>query len=326
MHEKDIELTRLLLKEHRERQGKAASLLEELSSAKAELDSVLDVRKQRENIHDVLSRAAALLEREDLGVDLPESADLEKHVKQLESQLGEIQADVDKYQNLLDELKQKAPDLLKVAEGEASAPAKPAASAKETPGQNPKEAPPIVGEGGGGPEQAPAQIKPDDGKEPAHAILSKLNKRDRRKLLSVFKLKALTEKEAYAHGRGAVYLVDTKSIFEQIKVYGYSNPKANQPDLHWRLALQFYGLSLELSGSFHLVFNAAFPDHNSFGDLVTVDSVEGDAAAYTQKLQELVGSYSGKLRTVCLVTGDERLAESVDGQGAHLIPLADFFN
>ena len=326
MHEKDIELTRLLLKEHQERQVKAAALLEEHSSAKHELDSIMEVKKQREDIHDVLSRAASLLDRADLGVELPDSAELEQQVSQLDSQLGKLQAEVETYQGLLDELKQKAPDLLKVAQAENNVQAGADAAPEEQPKPNPNPAPPIVGQDGGGPESAVAQIEPSAGPEPAHAVLSKLNKRERRKLLSVFKLKALSEKEAFAHGRGAVYLVDTKSIFEQVSDYGYSDPDANQPELHSKLALQFYGLSLELSGSFHLVFNAAFPDHNNYGDLVTIDAVEGDQAVYATKLQELVGLYSGKLRTVCLVTGDQALAKSVDGQGAHLIPLGDFFN
>ncbi len=326
MHEKDIELTRLLLKEHKDRLGKAASLLEELSSAKEELDSVLDVRKQREGIHDVLSRAAALLEREDLGVDLPESADMEKHVSEMEGQLKGIQAEVAKYESLLEELKEKAPELLKLAqdEEEQANGSKPDSQAKEKK-QNPKEAPPAVGEDGGGPEDEMTPVEPDADREPAHATLSKLNKRERKRLLSGFKVKSLTEKEAYAHGRGAVYLVDTKSIFGQIKSYDYANPKAKHDELRSLLALQFYGLSLELSGTFHMVFDAEFPDKDNFGNQVVVDSIDGDAAEYAKAMRELVGSYSGRLRTVCLVTGDHALATSVDGQGAHIIPLDDFF-
>ena len=125
MHEKDVELARLLLGKLDQLGAQHAQLAGELSQVQSDLAAQQQQRDERAAYLDILSRAAELLNRQDLHEDLPETSALEQHAAQLQGQLDEIEQVAAQYRELVEGLGQRAPQLIAYARGDE--PAAPAA-------------------------------------------------------------------------------------------------------------------------------------------------------------------------------------------------------
>lgn len=115
MFEQDIELTRLLLNKLTELDARGEQLRGEIGECQGRLDESQSVRAEREQYLDVLARAAQLLERTDLTVDSPEISALELKMSELTDGLEALDQEMLQYRKLVDELRERAPDLLAAA-------------------------------------------------------------------------------------------------------------------------------------------------------------------------------------------------------------------
>jgi hypothetical protein len=118
VHEKDIELAKLLLGKLNDLVSRQAQLSADLSQAQDELETQWQMREERGKYLDILSRAADLLNRTDLREELPETTQLEQQVTQLESALEAVTQEVAQHRELVDGLSERAPGLIALARGE----------------------------------------------------------------------------------------------------------------------------------------------------------------------------------------------------------------
>lgn len=379
MHEKDIELAKLLLGKLQELDQRRAQVNEALAHVESELEGVRKLREERSQYLDILTRAAQLLEREDLKEELPETSALEEEAEKLIGQLDEIRQVAAQYEELVEGLRERAPLLLEsagigqppaesVEEGpaadagsEAGAVEEPLAEevgAAEEAGEEPPllepasaediiaaddevlvETPAVeAGEGPADEEQdaeAETEAQVEAPAEPAVAEPAPeeqappISSADAELSLKRFNVSNLKRREAFTHGRGAAYIIDASSVLERVPNYDHYVRGIEPEQAREELIRDFDVLTRELSGTFHLIFNAWFQYAAVHGNTLTVEfgtgPGEGTKEASDRRLRELVFEMTAKLRPVCIVTGDSTLADSVRGQGIHIIPLGEFF-
>lgn len=396
MHEKDIELAKLLLSKLAELASRKALVDEELARVEGELESVRQLKEERSQYLDILSRAAELLNRQDLKEELPETSALEEHAEKLLGELDEIRQTASQYEELVDGLRERAPHLiasaseepaaaveevialaeveeqaLAVAEPEsadsraavADAVADKTPDDEEAPLLEPATAADIAAAdehaGANEPEDEEREVgadtvqdativeapSADDGADPALpdteplAVAADLEddaadepatgSGETDISLRRFNVSNLMRREAFTHGRGAAYIVDATSVLERVPSYDHYVRGIEPDQAREELIRDFDVLTRELSGTFHLIFDAWFQYAATHGNTLTVEfgtgPGEGTKEASDRRLRELVFEMTAKLRPVCIVTGDSTLADSVRGQGIHIIPLGEFF-
>ncbi len=115
MHEKDIELAKLLLDKLAALETRQEQLSADLAQAQDELETQWQMREERAKYLDILSRAADLLNRTDLREELPETTELEQQVTRLEDELMALTAEAAQHRELVDNLSEHAPGLIAIA-------------------------------------------------------------------------------------------------------------------------------------------------------------------------------------------------------------------
>lgn len=115
MHEKDLELAKLLLGKLSALEAQQARLSADLSRAQDELERQWQMRDERAKYLDILSRAAELLNRADLREELPETTDLEQQVTRLEDELSQLSQEAAQHRELVESLNERAPQLVSAA-------------------------------------------------------------------------------------------------------------------------------------------------------------------------------------------------------------------
>jgi hypothetical protein len=134
MHEKDIELARLLIARDTELRERSAALQAELDGIQARVAEAKALSEQRDAYADILAKAADLLNRGDLAVEAPDTSADEARLAELQAQVGELEAQDRQYQELITALKERAPQLFDAATGALlSSPAEPSAAEAEAP-------------------------------------------------------------------------------------------------------------------------------------------------------------------------------------------------
>ncbi len=119
MLEQDVQLTRLIVEKLTELDQRKQQVGWQLSEAQERLDRVETLKSQRSAYEGVLERAAALLGRDDLVVEIDVPVDDAKLAEDLRTELSAINAEQSQYLELVDELRHRAPDLLQAAAGMA---------------------------------------------------------------------------------------------------------------------------------------------------------------------------------------------------------------
>jgi len=319
MYEQDIELARLLLERLTELDKRAESLHAELDDTRKELQNIATVRDERAQYMDILSRAARLLERPDLEVESPQTSELENRETELIAHIDELHREALTYRELSSELSQRAPHLLSAAKGDAAPAAAPAlAAAAEAPADEPA------------PVQEPAaEPAPEEGgsESPFGAGMSADD--DPTLILNRFNINNLKTKESFTFGRGAAYLVDGTSVLERVPHYDTHFRAMKDTAARDELIRDIDALSRELSGAFHVVFSSwhqpAIATSHDVGVEYGTGEGEGTKLAGDRKLRELAIELGGQDRSLCIVTGDSTLADSLRGPGVHIISLGEFF-
>ena len=145
--------------------------------------------------------------------------------------------------------------------------------------------------------------------------------------LSRFNLDHLKKKEAFTFGRGAAYIVDGDSVLDRLPYYDFSLRGVLENQTRDELARDVDVLSTELHGLFHIVYNSQYSSSLSLGDNVSIECADGngDKDDADARVRELVSELIAKHTCVCVITGDVALADSVRGQGIHILQLHDFF-
>jgi predicted RNA-binding protein with PIN domain len=319
MYEQDIELARLLLERLTELDKRAESLHAELDETRKELQNIATVRDERAQYMDILSRAARLLERPDLEVESPQSSELESRETELLAHIDELHREALVYRELSSELSQRAPHLLSAAQGDAvPAEALALAAAAEAAADEP--APAL--------EQEAVQAPEEDAAEsPFGAGMSADD--DPALILGRFNINNLKTKESFTFGRGAAYVVDGTSVLERVPHYDTHFRAMKETAARDELIRDIDVLSRELSGSFHVVFSSwhqpAIATSHDVGVEYGTGEGEGTKLAGNRRLRELASELGGQERSVCVVTGDTALADSLRGPGVHIISLGEFF-
>jgi hypothetical protein len=117
MHEKDIELARLLIAREAEMRAKDEALRHELQAVQQRVDEARALSEQRDAYADILAKAADLLQRSDLAVEMPDTAEDESRLAELTTELGALEAQEQQFQDLVHALKDRAPQLFDAATG-----------------------------------------------------------------------------------------------------------------------------------------------------------------------------------------------------------------
>jgi hypothetical protein len=327
MHEKDIELARLLVARLSELEAERKQLADEARAVQDELAATTQIRDERSSYLDVLSRAAELLNRPDLQAESPETGELEARAAELEKAIADLDRTTEEYRGLVEDLGRRAPHLLAAARGEHAALVM-QAEPEQTEADEARGAQP---QGPAGLEPVEEEPRDERDNEPAadSAAAEALPPADQGDVLGRFNLAQLQRREAFTHGRGAAYVIDATSVLQRVPAYDNYIRGMDVEAVCNELIRDFDILGKELTGSFHLVFNKWFQSRVDFGNHLTVEfgsgDDEGSKPAGDSRLRDLVFEMTAKLRPVCVVTGDTALADSVSGQGIHIIPLGEFF-
>jgi len=117
MHEKDIELARLLIARDTELRERSAVLQTELNAVESRVAEAKAQSEQRDAYADILAKAADLLQRSDLTVETPDTGEDEARLAELQQQVSELEAQDQQYQELINALKERAPQLFDAATG-----------------------------------------------------------------------------------------------------------------------------------------------------------------------------------------------------------------
>ncbi|GEM_PF-2176420 len=329
MYEQDIELARLLLTKLEELSASGEELRAQLEQTEAELSEQQRQRDDRAEYFDVLSRAAQLLEREDLRVESPETDALEERAASLRGELGDLDNEVTEYRRLADELRQRAPTLMAAASGEDQPPEvdRPAAPEGDAEG-NPVDideqyaelslAEPELEEEAGD-AQVEEEAEPESAEdEPAAAQPADLH--------SLFDIKNLKVKEAFTFGQGATYIMDATSVLDRVPHYDMHYRALHESEVRDELLLDIERLSSEISGRFVVVFNSPHEPASELGPSVEVRYAgDGDKLAADELITALARELVAVEKTACVVTGDSVLGELLEKEQAHVIPLGEFF-
>jgi hypothetical protein len=325
MYEQDIELAKLLLSRLTELDTEVEQHEAELRGVRHELQQIAAVRDERSQYMDILSRAARLLERADLQVDMPTTHDHEARETELVQQIDDINREAQIYRDLIHELAQRAPALVAAAGGEAHVAveeADPAAPADEP---ELEVAPDVIDTEAHVDEPQPAeQGDPGDHPFPLESDA------DPAMALSRFNVNTLKTKETFAFGRGAAYLVDATSVMDRVPHYDTHSRAVREPQVRDELLRDIDLLTSELSGTFYVVFSSwhqpAVQLSNAVVAAYGTGEDEGSKPAGDRRLRELAVELGGMERSVCIVTGDTTLAEELRAPGKHIISLGDFFH
>ena len=330
MYEQDIQLARLLLEKLDDMTGRAEALSAQLEEARGRLNESEKVREERSSYEDVLARAAELLDRQDLKRDSPETTELRERVSTLEQEFNGLDEALTKHRQLVEELGERAPNLIKAARAEIDG-ITPAAPPVEEPAVI-EEAPEPEETAEPGFEEVPAEFDPEEepGEAPAAEEPTTGEPGDGGKdLQQIFGLKELKVKETYTFGRGAAYVIDATSVLDRVPHYDLHFRAMSESEARDELISDIDELSRELSGDFFLVFNSWHQPQVDFSNKVEIRNVfgedEGIKSAANDLIRELAGEMVAREKVVVVVTGDSDLSSSVSGQGVHIQPLSEFF-
>jgi len=320
MYEQDIQLARLLLTKLDEMTSRQETLIADLKEAQGKLIESEKVREERSSYEDVLAQAAELLERPDLKRESPQTTDLQEKVETMKLELSELEGVMEKHNELVTQLNNRAPNLVSVARAEIDG-TEPPAIVEEEVEEEPAAEEPVA--------EVPADDEPaedvvEEEAEPAAEDAEQENELDK-----VFTLKDLKSKETYTFGRGASYVIDATSVLDRVPHYDLHFRAMSESEARDELIGDVDRLSRELSGDFFLVFNSWHQPQVDFSNKVEIRNVfgedEGIKNAANELIRELAGEMVAREKVVCVVTGDADLTSAVSGQGVHAISLSDFF-
>ena len=111
MYEQDVKLATMLIAKIRAIRGEENSVKEALNEARAELERVQQIREERDAYLAILSEAADLLDSKDLVVENPDTTEQQELVDGLEYKIEELDEESQKYNRLIEALREKAPQL-----------------------------------------------------------------------------------------------------------------------------------------------------------------------------------------------------------------------
>jgi len=343
MYEQDIELAKLLLEKLTNLAQRGDKVRAELLAAQQELDQSSEIRDQRSSYTDILSRAAALLDRPDLQVESPETSELEQRVQALNEQLQEVDREAQQYRGLIGELEQRAPDLVSVA-SERAEPA-PGSATTETAAMEPE---PLADAPESFPDEPPHDMgTPEHSAEeqaenppvatavateepPAATDEEPATATDADSSIeALFSLESLKAEQA-EFGRNAAIVIDATSVIERVPLYDRNLQGMDELTARDRLIRNVDRLSQELSGSFYLVFSSWHQPLVTYGNNVSntfaTGTGEGTKDGANRRLRQVVSDLREQQRRVCVVTGDRDLAESLSPDGVRIVGLGSFFN
>jgi hypothetical protein len=131
MHEKDIQLARLLIARQSELAASGDLLRAKLADVEGRLEQRRKAVAERDTYADILAKAANLLQRDDLTVEAEDHSAEEEELAQVQAELAELETHEAQFRELTDALREKAPQLFDAATGElsvSSSPVPPVAS------------------------------------------------------------------------------------------------------------------------------------------------------------------------------------------------------
>lgn len=354
MYEQDIELTRLLLGKLTELDAQGEQLRSEISQCRSQLDESQLVRDERDQYVDVLTRAAQLLERNDLEVESPEVSALELQINELTDKLQALDQEVLQYRKLVDELRERAPNLLAAATEEQPVAEPEEAYLEEEPEPEVDPESPFAEAAVDTVREAEDEAEPDSAELDAEAdlaaaedlppVIDEFEENEAAEsdgqapvagayereiaLDQLFDLKDLKVKEAFTYGLGAAYIVDATSVLDRVPNYDQHFRALQEDQIRDQLIGDLDRLSREISGDFYVVFISTHEAAIPTGTHVFVEHAEGDGSkeAADMHIVQLVRNIVADDRVACVVTGDAVLAENVRDEKVHVIPLGEFFN
>lgn len=120
MHEKDIQLARLLIERQTELTQSGEALRQQQREVEQRMAEVRAAVEERNQYADILAKAADLLQRSDLTVEEPDTAAEEAELAGVTQQLSELEAQEAQFRELVEALRERAPQLFDAATGELS--------------------------------------------------------------------------------------------------------------------------------------------------------------------------------------------------------------
>ena len=350
MFEQDIELARLLIAKCQASQNQRDELQAALTERAQELEQQQSLKREREGYADVMAKAASLLERPDLQIALPDTTELETQVSELEEQANTASEQAAQFEELLDELASRAPEIVEKARAEAEEQqesrldesagepepeetSEPVGDAVEKePTDDPGDAELPSTDETAAEDNASVDAEPEEEaySQDRYEAGEETNAYDAGNLLKRFNLHALKTKEAFTYGRGAAYLVDASTVLERVPNYDIAIRGGEESTLRDELLRDLDHLSKELSGTFYAVFESWYHPlisvGNRVGAIYTTGELEGTRDGARQRTLELANELKDKHRTICIVTSDDDLAKLFEPDSVFIISLAEFFN
>jgi hypothetical protein len=120
MYEKDIQLARLLIERQAELTASGDRLREQEREIQERIRQIHAGVEERNQYADILAQAADLLQRSDLTVEAPDTSTEESELAEVASQLNALTEQEVKFRELVDALRERAPQLFDAATGELS--------------------------------------------------------------------------------------------------------------------------------------------------------------------------------------------------------------
>lgn len=325
MHENDVELVKLLHQNCTAAEERMAGLQAELDSCKSDLDEIEQTYGARSGYSDILKQAAEVLDRKDLVVETPDPAELATKFDELNREFNEAGAEAGKYRALLDQLTDKAPDLL-VAAGLSDAPeaveeAEPAEDVEPVGDVDPAgDVEPVEDESdASSAEDEPQAVAAEA--EPMDEELAELQK---------FNVKTIRRREKSGHGPGAVYIIDGISVLSRIPSYDFGMRSVDEQQVYEELAKDLCDLGDHISGSFCILAGKPMDLEGKVSSAISFVSPgtngDGEPEERLHYLLRLADEYTGRLRNVCVVSGEPEVLAEVQNRGMHTMGLSEFFS
>jgi hypothetical protein len=307
MHEKDIELVKLLHQNCTESEERLARLKDDLDACKTELDSIEETISSREGFSDILREAATALEREDLVVEVPDSAELSARCEELTEEFTKESDNSTRFRGLLDQLTDRAPGLLEAA---GLKPLDPQVEEDDAVDEETTEAADSA-------ENENESAGAEDEEESNYSEFERFN------------LKTIRRREKSGHGPGAVYIIDGNSVLSRIPAYDFSQRELEETAVYEELARDLKTLGDEISGTFCILADSPIKLDDSVGGDISVVSPSSNGASTSEDrlnfLLRLADEYTGRLRNVCVVSGESDVLAEVRNRGMHTMGLSEFF-
>lgn len=117
MYEQDVKLARMLIEKITAIRSEEDSVKSALSNAQAELERIQQIREERDAYLAILSEAADLLDSKDLVIENPDTTEQQEQVDNLEYKIEELDEESQKYNRLMEALREKAPQLFESFDG-----------------------------------------------------------------------------------------------------------------------------------------------------------------------------------------------------------------